>query len=74
MNIFVQIFFVHIYAFISLKYICRDGIAESERCVQLFATLWTVAHQAPLSVGTLQAGILEWAASPVSRVLKIERK
>ena len=67
MNIFVQIFFVHIYAFISLKYICRDGIAESERRVQLFATLRTVAHQAPLSVGTLQARILEWVAMFSSR-------
>ena len=27
-------------------------------CVQLFALLWTVAHQAPLSVGILQARIL----------------
>ena len=30
-------------------------------------TLWTVAHQAPLSMGSLQAGILEWVAmlSPI---------
>ena len=28
--------------------------------VQVFATLWTVAHQASLSVGILQARILEW--------------
>ena len=27
--------------------------------VQLFKTAWTVAHQAPLSVGILQARILE---------------
>ena len=32
--------------------------------VCLFATLWTVAHQAPLSVGILQARILEWVALP----------
>ena len=31
-------------------------------CVQLFATLWTVARQAPLSMGILQARILEWIA------------
>ena len=30
--------------------------------VRLFATLWTVAHQAPLSMGMLQARILEWVA------------
>ena len=34
--------------------------------VQLFATLWTVAHQAPLSMGILQARILEWVAMPLS--------
>ena len=30
--------------------------------VQLVETLWTVAHQAPLSMGILQARILEWVA------------
>ena len=29
--------------------------------------LWAVAHQAPLSVGILQAKILEWVAMPSSR-------
>ena len=28
------------------------------------ATPWTVAHQAPLSMGILQARILEWVAMP----------
>ena len=32
--------------------------------VQLFVTLWTVSHQAPLSMGILQARILEWVAMP----------
>ena len=31
------------------------------------AALWTVARQAPLSVGILQARILEWVAMPSSR-------
>ena len=35
--------------------------------VQLFATPWTVACQAPLSMGILQAKILEWVAMPSSR-------
>ena len=35
--------------------------------VQLFATPWTVAHQAPLSMGIIQARILEWVAMPISR-------
>ena len=36
-------------------------------CVWLFATLWTGAHQAPLSMGFYQARILEWVAVPSSR-------
>ena len=35
--------------------------------VQLFATPWTVAFQSPLSMGILQARILEWVAYPFSR-------
>ena len=31
------------------------------------ATLWTVAHQVPLSMGILQARILEWVVMPSSR-------
>ena len=30
-------------------------------------TPWTVAHQAPLSMGILQARILKWIAMPSSR-------
>ena len=35
--------------------------------VQLFGTPWTVAHQAPLSMGFLQARTLEWVVIPFSR-------
>ena len=35
--------------------------------VQLFVTPWTSAYQAPLSLGILQAKILEWVAVPSSR-------
>ena len=35
--------------------------------VHLFATPWTIARQAPLSTGILQARILEWVAMPSSR-------
>ena len=35
--------------------------------VWFFATLWTVTHQAPLSMGFLQARTLEWVAMPSSR-------
>ena len=36
-------------------------------CVRLFAIPWTVARQAPLSMGILQARILEWVIMPSSR-------
>ena len=35
--------------------------------IQLFETPWTVAHQAPLSMGYFQARILEWVAVSYSR-------
>ena len=35
--------------------------------VWLSVTPWTAAHQAPLSLGILQARILEWVAVPSSR-------
>ena len=37
------------------------------RNVQLFATPWTVAHKAPLSLGILQARIPEWVVMLSSR-------
>ena len=41
--------------------------AQSLSPVRLFETPWTVAHQAPLSMGVLQARILEWVARPSSK-------
>ena len=38
----------------------------SESC-SVFATPWTVAQQAPLSIGILQVRIPEWVAYPFSR-------
>ena len=35
-------------------------------CIQLFATLWTIALQAPLSMRFSKARILEWVAMPFS--------
>jgi len=40
--------------------------AWSLNCVWLFVTPWTVAHQAPLSMGILQARTLKWVAVPSS--------
>ena len=40
---------------------------KSPSCVRLFETPWTVGCQAPLSMGILQARILEWVVMPSSR-------
>ena len=45
---------------------CVCALSRFSR-VHLFATLGTVACQAPLSMGTPQARILEWVAMPSSR-------
>ena len=37
--------------------------SAAQSCLTLFVTPWTVAHQAPLSMGILQARILGWVAS-----------
>ena len=42
-------------------------IVQSLRRVQLFVIPWTVASQAPLSMGILEARLLEWFAIPFSR-------
>ena len=49
------------------KFLVHILLKFSFSCVQLFGTLWTIAHQAALSMGILQASILEWAAMPSSR-------
>ena len=46
---------------------CSPCHAQSLSCVRLFSTPWTVAHQALLSMGILQARILEWVAIPSCR-------
>ena len=46
----------------------EECCAESLSRVQLFATPWAVARQAPLSMGILQARILEWMAMPSSGI------
>ena len=43
--------------------------AKSLSHVRLFATPWTVARQVPLSMGILQARILEWVAISFPRDL-----
>ena len=52
---------------IQLLRVKRSEKLKLLNCVQLFATAWTVAPQAPLKMGILQARILEWVAMPSSR-------
>ena len=49
---------------LSLSY---DMWAYSLSCVRLFTVACTVAHQAPLPMGILQARILEWVTMISSR-------
>ena len=43
------------------------GLLSHFSCVRVFATPWTVAHQAVLSMGILQSSILEWVAISLFR-------
>ena len=45
----------------------RDDVVCHSVVVQLFTTPWTIACQAPLPMGILQARILEWVAISSSR-------
>ena len=47
--------------------VCAKCMLSRVSHVQLFATLWTVACQAPLSMGFSKARTLEWVAMPSSR-------
>ena len=55
------------YQHLSLKEMLNFSYAVLCLVAQLFVTPWTVYHQAPLSMGILQARILEWVAMPSSR-------
>ena len=50
---------------------CKFNPTDHKCCavlgrIQLFAISWTVISQVPLSMGILQARILEWVAMPSS--------
>ena len=47
-----------------LNHVC---VHKSLQLCPSLSAVWTVARQAPLSVGILQARILEWVAMPSSR-------
>ena len=46
---------------------CPTCTCQSLSCVRLFVTPWTVARQAPLSMGFFQARILKCVAMPTFR-------
>ena len=48
-------------------YICMKVKVKSLSHVRLFVTPWTVAYQAPPSMGFFQARVLEWTAIAFSR-------
>ena len=50
----------------SISFPSISFVVQSLSRVRLFVFPWTVAHQAPLSMGILQARILEWVAMPSS--------
>ena len=56
----------HLQILVLLHMLCYAVLSHFS-CVRLFATLWTVACQAPLSMGILPARILEWVAIPSFR-------
>ena len=67
MYVYIYIY-THIHVCIYIHtyiYICM--YAQSFNFSNFFVTPWTVAHQAPLSMGISQAGILEWIAVSFSR-------
>ena len=45
--------------------LCCDMLSHS--VVSNSVVAWTVAHQVPVSMGILQARILDWVATPSSR-------
>ena len=47
---------------LSVYLFCMLCCDQSLSCVRLSAVLWTISSQAPLSMGILQARILEWVA------------
>ena len=62
--LFLSMLYLHTLIGVISSVMCS---AQSLSCVRLFATSWTRAHQAPLSMGILQAKILAWVAIPSSR-------
>ena len=53
---------------------CCVCVSELLICAQLFVTPWTVAHQAPLPMGILQARILEWVAISFFRLSSVRER
>ena len=54
-------FFPAAHWFLVVSCVCMPG------SVGLFAALWTITHQAPLSIEIFHARILEWVIMPSSK-------
>ena len=73
-TLFYSIFlpcFIYLFIYFSKHYVYLTimccAVVSHFSCVRLFVTPWTVAHPAPLSMGIIQARILEWVAFALSR-------
>ena len=68
--VYVYMILWYIYTYILIHthtYIYEIVVFQSLSHVWLFVTLWTVARQAPLSMGFFQAILLEWVVISFSR-------
>ena len=58
---------LYLFIYFSKHYVCLTimccAVVSHFSCVWLFVTPWTVAHQAPLSMGIIQARILKWVTT-----------
>ena len=72
---YLDYFSIGVFVFLLLSFKCSSCVcAGTHTCVlsrfsgvQLYATLWTVAHQFPLCMGIVWARIVEWVSMPSSR-------
>ena len=67
-NIYSSLCLLSHFSMLAEQHRCvRACVLSSFSCVWLFVTSWTVALQAPLSMGILQVRILKWVTMPSSR-------
>ena len=63
----VKLYFLFYPPYVCCLCVCVCVCALPHSVMSTYVMLWTVAHQTPLSMGILQARILEWVAISSSR-------